>query len=126
MAVERHVGPGREVENPSSGADGSATGKRRAAFSVRSSSQRWSRRLLKLLSSAAAAGLWPSERVCHNSALRSLVSSISLWIWVRVMSLKTSLGVGSFPRADEENDDRGRADDSGHDHDPVEDSDHQA
>src|SRR5436190_9473262 len=98
--------------------------KRRAAFSVRSSSQRWSRRSLKLLSSAAAAGLCPSERVCHSSALRSLVSSISLWIWVRVMSLKTSTGPPSFPGADEENEDRRGADDGGHDGDPPEGCDH--
>src|SRR5437667_9989225 len=94
--------------------------KRRAAFSVRSSSQRWSRRSLKLLSSAAAAGLCPSERVCHSPALRSLVSSISLWISVRVMSLRTSTGPWSFPGADEEDDDRRSADGGGQGGDPSE------
>src|SRR5204863_5447395 len=98
--------------------------KRRAAFSVRSSSQRSSRRSLRLLSSAAAAGLCPSERVCHSSARRSLVSSISLWIWVRVMSLKTSPSLASFPGADEENEDGERADDGRRHGEPVEDGDH--
>src|SRR5436190_21554040 len=101
--------------------------KRRAAFSVRSSSQRWSRRSLRLLNSAAAAGLCPSDRVCHNSARRSLISSISLWIWicVRFMSLKTSPSLASFPGADEEDKDGERPDDGRRHAEPVEEGDHQ-
>src|SRR3954452_25086678 len=99
--------------------------KRSSAFSVRSSSQRGSRRSLRLLSSAAAAGLCPSDRVCHNYARRSPISSISSWIWVRFMSLKTSPSLASFPGADEENEDGERLDDGRRLGEPVEEGDHQ-
>jgi hypothetical protein len=42
------------------------------------------------------------------------------------MSLKTSSGPTSFPRPDEENDQRGCADDGGYDGDPTQSGDHQA
>src|SRR5205085_9250249 len=84
---------------------------RRAAFSVRSSSQSWSSRSLKRLSSAATRGSYPCEREFQSLVRRSLVCSISSWIWVTVMVVKTRSGARSFPRSEEEEDEHHDPDD---------------